>query len=72
MIFFVFIIIFEVTHTYGYENEIFITKEMLPNTKIASKIQESIPMRHFDGLQTYPTEQNMLYRAKKLPLEPNL
>ena len=68
----VLIIIFEVTHTHPYENEIFETKELLTNIKIASEIQESTAIRHFDALPIHQNEQYMLYRAKKVPLEPNL
>jgi hypothetical protein len=40
----VLIIIFEVTHIHPYENEIFETKDLLTNIKIASKLQESTAM----------------------------
>ena len=48
------------------------TKQRFTNIKIAIEIQHLTPIRHFDGLQIYQNEQNMLYRAKKLPLEPKL
>ena len=68
----VLIMIFEVTHIHPYENEIFETKELLTNIKIASKLQESTAIRHFDALPIHQNEQSMLYRAKKVPLEPKL
>ena len=55
-----------------YENEIFETKELLTNVKIASKLQESTRLRYFDALPIHHNEQYMLYRAKKVPLEPKL
>ena len=68
----VLIMIFEVTHIHPYENEIFETKELLTNIKIASKLQESTAIRHFDALRIHQNKQYMLYRAKKVPLEPKL
>ena len=68
----VLIMIFEVTHIHANENEIFETKELLTNIKIASKIQESTVIRHFNALPIHQNEQYMLYRAEKVPLEPNL
>ena len=49
----VLIIIFEVIHTHPYENEIFETKQLLTNIKIASEIHESTAIRHFDVLQIH-------------------
>ena len=63
---------FEVTHIHPYENEIFETKELLTNIKIASKLQESTAIRHFGALRIHQNKQYMLYRANKVPLEPKL